>query len=462
MNLSALSIKTRRTGACRVRTSALAYLVIILLSVLLGLIAMLLGESSNGRITAVVILPGALLLLFAFILAGKYLNDIILISRASIDLLLNQTRVSGGLGLGAAINLVVILAASRVIFEKDRRYRQGFNIWIPFLIVISLSLIQAPDKIAALKVTISLLTCVAAFVTGRAAVLNGYFARLLHLTLGGSAIAFVISAGLFLAGKGYFTEIDGGLRFTGIFGHANILAFFCVINSAIVLYIEQEKGFKSWQVLAFSRAHLLLALLLLVETRTRSAWAAELVLFLGYACFFKRRYFLYLVLALGAAFTIPSVQDRIFGLFSPSLYHVGGVANSFEWRLLLWHDALHSLSPLQIMFGRGLASFFYYSTDFFTLAGRISWGAHSIFVQMIYEIGVIGVAAFSFVLLRCIYTFLKALSIEAQKNSASIGIFLILMYIFVGYSDNMFDYVAFNYYFYSLLGALLGRVSFEK
>lgn len=438
------------------------FVAIIGLSVLLGLMAMLLGESSNGRIASVVILPGGLILIFAFILAGKYLNDIILITRASIDLLLNQTRVSGGFGLGAAINLVVVLAAYRVIFEKDRRYRQGFNIWIPFLIVIGLALFRAPDKVAALKMTIALLTCVAAFVTGRAAVLNGYFTRLVYLTLVGSAFAFVLSAGFLLAGNGYSSEVDGGLRFAGIFGHANILAFFCVINSVLVLYLEQEGRLKPWKWLALSRAHLLLTLLLLVETRTRSAWAAELVLFLSYACFFKRRYLLYTLVSLGAALAIPSVQDRIYGVFSPSLYHVGGVANSYEWRLILWQDALRSLTPLQFVFGRGLGSFFYYCADFFTLAGGNRWGAHSIFVQLIYEVGFIGLASFIFVLLRCMFIFLKANSVEANKNNASIGVFLILMYVFVGYSDNMFDYVAFNYYFYSLLGALIGKVSFSK
>lgn len=443
-----------------IKTSARVYFVAAVLAFVLGVATILIGERSSGSVTSVLFLPGALILLFSFVLAGRHLNDIILVSRASLDLLLNYTRVSsGGLGLGGAINLIVILAASRLLFQKDARYRQGFVVWIPFLIIAALSMIQTPDKLGALKAMIALLTSFAAFVTGRSLVIAGEHSRLVSLIMIGSAISFMLSLSFMAVGRGYITETDGGIRFSGIFGHSNILAFFCVINSALALYVIEANIYSSPIKIVLLRSHLLIAILLLIATRTRSAWASELVLFLGYAFFFKRRYFVYLGVVMAIALCIPEVQERVFGIFSTDGYRSGAVANSYEWRLLLWHDALHSLSILDYFFGRGLAAFFYYSSNFFTLAGGLSWGAHSIFVQLIYEVGLIGLAAFSMILLRFAYIFLASLRVGAQKNDAAIGLFLVSMYIFVGYSDNMFNYVVFNYYFFALLGAFIGRVS---
>lgn len=442
----------------RIKLSPGEYLLLISASAVLGILSMLLASGSDGKLTSLLLLPGSLILIFSFLLAGRYLGDAILIFRASIDLLLNQTRVAGGgVGLGAAINFVVVLSGLRSLFSKDKKMRDGVFIWIPFLIFLFLSLLNAPDKIAALKSFVAFLTCVAAYITGRGAALNNSFLRVMFLTVAGSAIAFCVSMGYLAVGKGYLPESDGGLRFAGIFGHPNILAFFCVINSAIMLYLEESKCVSSWKLMALLRVHLAFTLILLLATRTRSAWAAEAVLYFGYALFFKRRYFIYIALSLLVALAVPGVQDRVIGVFSSGATHSGAVGNSYDWRLMLWRDALGSLSAIQFVTGRGLSSFYYYCSSFFSLSGGLRWGAHSIFVQLIYELGVFGLLAFVFILIKCFFVFLSAFKKGLVRPEATIGLFLVLMYVFVGYSDNMFDYVAFNYYFYSLLGALMGK-----
>jgi O-antigen ligase len=103
------------------------------------------------------------------------------------------------------------------------------------------------------------------------------------------------------------------------------------------------------------------------------------------------------------------------------------------------------------VFGYGLNSFKHYSPIFFPLAGGTHWGAHSTYVQWFFETGVVGVMASAWMYVRLFFT-LK-LGIKENRLSTIIVITLLIEYLFFAFSDNMLDYLAFNWYYWFFIGA---------
>jgi O-antigen ligase len=190
---------------------------------------------------------------------------------------------------------------------------------------------------------------------------------------------------------------------------------------------------------------------LLLLTKTRSAWAACFMIFAVYGALFERRYLLYLILLPALALLIPSVRDRLLDLGSGNEYVQYAKLNSFAWRLLLWKSSMEWMSTAHSMAGYGLNSFKHYSPIFFPLAGTTNFGAHNTYIQWFFETGVVGVICAVWLHLRLFFT-LK-MGIPQGRLRSMIAIVMVIAYLFFAFSDNMLDYLSFNWYFWFFLGA---------
>jgi O-antigen ligase len=148
---------------------------------------------------------------------------------------------------------------------------------------------------------------------------------------------------------------------------------------------------------------------------------------------------------------IAPIQDRLLNLTDAKVFwNYGFAANSYEWRQILWESAWNWISPSNIVFGNGLGSFLKFSPTFFPLSGGIEFGAHNVYLQLLFEEGVIGVASFIWLfggLLLAIYR-----DRVTEKLAIFIVLALLAQYLVAGYSDNMLDYLSFNWNLWFLCG----------
>jgi O-antigen ligase len=188
-----------------------------------------------------------------------------------------------------------------------------------------------------------------------------------------------------------------------------------------------------------------------VMTKTRSAWASCIVFFLAYALIYERKYLLYISLVPLAAFLVPEIRERILDLAQGNEVVTYSRLNSYAWRKLIWHDGLTWMQPSHYFLGYGLEAFKHYSLDFFSRAGDREAGAHSVYVQLFFETGALGLATFIWLYLKVG----KSLSSFYRQNELMIfcAIMFLLEFALDAYSDNMLAYLSFNWYLWFVLGA---------
>jgi O-antigen ligase len=191
---------------------------------------------------------------------------------------------------------------------------------------------------------------------------------------------------------------------------------------------------------------LLLSGFLLVETKTRNAWIALWLLLMIYALFRDRRYLVPLLLTPLAAFLIPSFSDRIMDVLTPS-HAISSHLDSFAWRVSLWKSALPQVwhSPF---IGHGLASFQSFSSSFSKIVVKGGSGAHNVYMELAFEIGVPGLVAYLSIHAALLHTFFK----NTKHGIRFLVVALIVSYCVISVADNMLFYLAFNWYYWFFLG----------
>lgn len=127
--------------------------------------------------------------------------------------------------------------------------------------------------------------------------------------------------------------------------------------------------------------------------------------------------------------------------------------NSFAWRVLMWESGLQWMRTSNYFLGYGLESFRFYSPEFFPLAGKYNPGAHSVYVQLLFELGVFGLSAFLWLYVRMLAG-IRAMA-RVDKLGAFVCAFLVVNYLVFSFSDNMLGYLSFNWYFWFVIGAAI-------
>jgi O-antigen ligase len=243
-----------------------------------------------------------------------------------------------------------------------------------------------------------------------------------------------------------------GARLQSTFAHPNIYAFYLTLVVSLGFYVLKSATYALSGRQRFGlAAYLLLLLAMLALTQTRSAWIACLGLFFAYGLLFERRYLLYLLVIPVLALAIPEVRERVLELGSGNEVRQYAKLNSFAWRVYIWQSGLGWMRPSHYLLGYGIDAFAYYSPTFFPLAGKTHFGAHNLYVQWLFELGALGLLAYLWLFARLLWTLKRLLAVNRLGGFVLIA--LVLQYLVVSASDNMAFYLAFNWYFWFVVGA---------
>ncbi|MRT27580.1 O-antigen ligase [Herbaspirillum sp. CAH-3] len=426
-----------------------AVMVAVVVGMALPVVAALLGDS-YARLAA---LPVLFLLGGVFLFNKRLLLLMVLLLRASGDIVLEATRVGAtgaSTGLGGAINALVILIALLLFIERPRLLpRKAAVVWLILIAVEAVGVVVTPVPSFGVKMALAFCSYFAVFVCAFYTVRTQDDFRFMVRIIVGSSVIPVIYGLISIALKG-----AGGistLRVQSTFTHPNIFAFYLTLVISLGLYVLKSSTFKlsSIQRVSFTAYVGLLAVMLLL-TQTRSAWLACFLLFVLYGALFERRYLVYILVLCCLAMLIPSVQQRIMDLDAGNSMANYAKLNSFAWRVLLWDSALKWMSASRYFTGYGVEAFGFYAPLFFPMAGNTEWSAHNVYVQLFFDVGLLGLLAYFAVFYQCFRALLKYY--KRDRLAAGILMCALVQYLVVSASDNMLGYLAFNWYFWTAMG----------
>ncbi|MDE2181445.1 MAG: O-antigen ligase family protein [Alphaproteobacteria bacterium] len=358
---------------------------------------------------------------------------------------------------GAVLNAIVIgtliLNLPRV---RERVPPKLAVMWPPFLLMTLLATVYSPVPGDAFRKFLTYVTCgsifLLAFVLIRTRADLRHYLKMILL----SSLIPVLYGAYELVSR---TDIYPGGRIQSTFSHPNIFAFYLLLNIGIVLFLHASRTIRARRsYLAIAAVYLVPLFLMLVMTKTRSAWVACLLLLLSYGIVYDRRV---LVFALGLppilALAIPEIRSRIMDLETGNNY-VGWVqqVNAYAWRNLLWHDAFPWIlkKPLQ---GWGLYSFPYYSPQFFPLERAHGVDAHNVFVQLAFETGFVGLLCYLWIYVRGLSWI--ALYSRYDRQAVAMVVAIVVGYLVVCWSDNLLEYISFNWAFWFSVGLMFAYMS---
>jgi hypothetical protein len=398
-----------------------------------------------------------------------WLLALLLLVRAPLDPVF-ASMSGGGLGPGAVVNALVLALGALAVLAAPRRFiNVHVALWLPFLALLGLAAWASEDRAQAVRLLLTYLSCFVMFMLPSLVLRDRTDVRRWLLVL---ALASLVptAAGLWDLAKGgaryeaaqeqaledpeWIDEVAAsgeGLRVMGAFTHPNIYAFYVVSVLGTVLLLLRMNA-RRWplSVRTLAWGYLLLQIVILLATRTRSAWVAAALLFLAYATFVDRSMLKFLALSMLGLPFVPAVRERVLDLFGGG-QRATEALDSFQWRQTLWESAWPWIQEHWAT-GWGLDTFRRLSTVFFPLESVRGFDAHNVYVQMAFEGGVFTAGAYALV-------FVGLLSVAAsaprqhRTPAAMLGA-LALGYILGSYSDNMHRYLVANWYWFFLMGLL--------
>lgn len=379
----------------------------------------------------------------------------LVLSRCSLDPLLDKTRVFGGMGLGAILNLILILYGLITFLKSsDKLPVFLFKAWGFFLAIGIFSIALSPIKFQAFRSFISVITYFVIFALPFFMVKTKSDIRfLLKVILASAAIPYfwAIIETIITFSLGEFQEF----RVLGSFSHPNIFAFYLVLVITLSFYVIKTEVFSfSLRVKRYCFYLILLGAFLLLLTKTRSAWLALLIIIFCYGLLCEKKYLIFGCFAILLALLIPAVQDRILDVFSGADIEAAvnqgyGKLNSFAWRKLVWASSWNMImeSPL---IGYGYNTFSYYFLSFFPLGSDTGFDAHNMYVQLIFDMGFLGLTGFIILLINIFSRLFKYTRVDHRGGVLLVS--LLFSFSISGYSDNMLFYLSYNWYLWLVLG----------
>jgi len=259
------------------------------------------------------------------------------------------------------------------------------------------------------------------------------------------------------------SKIFGGEleRIYGTAAHANSFALLLIFFSAILFYFIFTGAKKISKIFLF--LYLLLLFILLIFTYSRAALIFFILfVFFVYIRFYRKKIFIIIsvalvIILLFGIFTFPLYKERlqiltkmdeaIYGIF---VLNENIVPSSFSWRLINYKGLLDAYVE-KPLFGYGLGSAYKLSP----------WGdniyAHSDYIKMLVETGIIGFSGFLFVL-GILWYFLFKKSKLSFRFEHKLFSYLVLcfftVYIFASFFTNYFMDTFFQYLFWSQIALI--------
>ncbi len=355
---------------------------------------------------------------------------------------------------GAAINLLVIGLAVIVLVHVPRVFLSPpLLAWGGFLLAALMSLVHGPDPASGTRLLLTLTTYAAVFslpfaiVRGRETAAQclwiAYLSSLVPTAWGVVELAMVPDI------------LFGGERLQSSFAHPNIFAFFIVSVIALILFLMRSTLVRLTRMRRrMLYTHTILLLILLLFTKTRSAWIAMAVILIGYALFIDRRWFAFTIVP-PAALLIPGITDRVADLSIGNVDAGFEQLNSLAWREVLWENTLQWMADNpSILLGHGLDLYQSYLPLFFPRGTGVP--PHNTLLQIYFEMGLIGLAAY-----LAIFVVLFAQLYRGCTHDRAGAIVLAILcigYLTVSFADNLLDYLNFEWFFWFVLGTVMAWI----
>ena len=375
--------------------------------------------------------------------------------RCSMDPILNMTRVFGGMGLGALLNFGLVMYGIVVII-KNTHVIPVFLLksWFLVLFIGSVSILTSPIKAQSARSFISVITYFIIFALPFYMVKTKGDARfLLKLIIFSALVPFAWGWVEYVVFGG--THSLQGIRVFSSFSHPNIFAFYLVLIVTLALFFIKSQVFVFSMKLKKTLIFLIFSgVILLVLTKTRSAWVALLVMMAVYGLLCERKYLLIGFGCVCLALLVPSIHERIFDIFNGSnvddaINQGYGKLNSFAWRVVVWSSSWEHILQ-KPFFGHGYDTFSYYFLSFFPLGETKGFDAHNMYVQLVFDMGFLGLLGL-LILFGCIFKRLcKYCSYDKSGGCLLLGLFV--SFLATGYSDNIMFYLSYNWYFWLVMG----------
>lgn len=387
------------------------------------------------------------------------LVSIVFLLRSSADTVFAALTIeAAGVNLtaGALLN-VLILGVAGLMFISRPRPPVLSSVWLPFVCFAGLSIVWAPQKGDAVRQLLVLLTYMAMFaiplMVRETTRMN---ATLLKAIIYSSIVPCVVGFLQFA----FFLDTTG--RVKSLFLHANVFGFYLTVIAGLILFLLSSTTveFKP-AIRKYMFVYLMVVGAALALTQSRAAWIGMFVILVVQAIFINRR-LLFVLLLLPLLLFVPQVADRLADLGQGTEYRgefksQGDSVNSFTWRKVMWQSAVDDLGGA-FLHGKGLASFGPNSLLFFPIVdlqhqySAKGVGAHNVYVQTLYETGLIGLLCYLSIFVRLLARTWRYLRLDRKGALTSMSI--VSAYALESFSDNMFDYGSLNLYFWGTLGII--------
>lgn len=435
-------------------------LALIVAAAFCGISTVVIGDVLPDRPVFYLALPLAIVLVVLLATAPRQLLLGLVVLRAICDPIFQGAQLPGIGGLGGMLNLIIILLAGLLFFIERgwERARASWLPWLPFILVMALGILRAPDKLYAVRSWLSLLTYASVFQGAFYCVRRvGELDRMLRVVLLSAIPVVIYSVGSYLLiGPAYLIDAGEAVsgRLSAPLGHPNILGFYLVV--VLAAWLAKDKSTPGLPLTGRSIAWSLYAMALLAAlagTQARSAWVGAVVLIVVYGLLVNRAYLVVVVLAGLLAMTFPDVRERVLDLTRDNEVFTYSRLNSYAWRQYLWSSALATMSPLDYVVGSGYGSFWTNSISFFPLAGGINWNAHNVYVQLLLDTGAIGASAYLALHGIAIAYLWRARALAREVKVVAIT--LVASFAVMSYSDNMLDYLVVNWNLWFVVGLVI-------
>lgn len=391
----------------------------------------------------------------------------VLLIRASSDPIFNLLTGDAGsssMGVGALFNVLVIALA--VVFLAREPMRAPFAVlalWGPFLLIAFGSTFYAPDFTAAARIAFVLLTYWAFFAIPFFILRSVRDVSQFVLVVIGSSIPPTLYAFVDIArGLSDFAEF----RLQSTFSHPNIYAFYLVLVLGLALYVRASRIIRvTPRIYMLVTLYIPLLTAFLMLTKTRSAWGACGLMFLVYALKIDRRFLAGFLLVPVLFIANPSLMDRLTDITAATevdnfdQLNESNRLNSYVWRQALWESAIPQALERPLL-GHGLESFKPATPGFFPLIGPQGIDGHNFYLQMSFELGLLGLLAFAWLIGWVANRLVRAM--PRDPPGLLVMLCLLVAYVLESYSDNMHFYLSFNWYFWFIIGTICAWIRREE
>jgi O-antigen ligase len=406
----------------------------------------------------IVAILGILLLCVVGCLRLSYFVLAIVLVRPSCDPLFGLAQSvlgGGGAGPGGAVNALVIgLGLWYLIQVPVLVGAATLPMWAGVFVVASMSAMLSPEQTAAARCIGWLASYFAAFAIPFALVRSPDWG--LRCLTAAMYSSFIPVAYAFIELVFGLSDAEAGGRLHSTFAHPNIFAFYLVGVLALGMFMLKSNRISLRpNVRPLLVLYLPVLILLIALTQTRSAWIACAVVVTVFAGLVDRRYLGFLLL-LPLIMLIPGVEQRMLDVswYDDDYRHS---LDSLAWRQLLWESALQwmAVNPA-LLLGNGLNSFVHYVPAFFPYARQANdeagVGPHNVFLQIYFEMGVSGVLAFGWLFLSLFWKLKDGC--RSDPRGTLIMSALAASYLVECYSDNVIDYLVYQWFFWFIMGTV--------